>query len=45
MDWILAALIGGYACYVLLSKKKSGCCGDCSKCSSCCQSKKEETPL
>lgn len=35
MDWILIALIAGYGLYILFSKKKKGCCGDCSKCGGC----------
>ena len=40
-DWILLALIGAYAVYVLFFKKKSGCCGDCCHCAGC---RKEKTP-
>lgn len=35
MDWILIALIGAYSLHILFSKKKKGCCGDCSKCGGC----------
>jgi hypothetical protein len=44
IDWILILLIAGYACYVIFSKKKSGCCGDCSRCSNC-HKNNEKTPL
>jgi len=35
MDWVLLGLIGAYCAFVLLTKKKKGCCGDCSACSGC----------
>lgn len=44
MDWILLLLIALYMGFVLFSKKKNGCCGDCSQCSSC-QGRNEKTPL
>ncbi|MBE6947020.1 MAG: FeoB-associated Cys-rich membrane protein [Ruminococcaceae bacterium] len=37
MDWVLLSAIAGYALFVLLRKKKKGCCGDCSQCSGCHQ--------
>lgn len=44
MDWILLLLIALYTGFVLLSKKKNSCCGDCSQCSNC-QKRNEKTPL
>lgn len=44
MDWILLLLIALYAGFVLFSKKKKGCCGDCTRCSSCTKDH-EKTPL
>ena len=35
LDWGLITLIAGYSLHILLSRKKKGCCGDCSKCSGC----------
>lgn len=35
MDWILIGLIAAYSIFVLCTKKKKGCCGDCSCCSGC----------
>ncbi len=43
-DWILVILIAAYGGYVLFSKKKTGCCGDCSRCAGCAE-KKEKTLL
>lgn len=36
-DVILIVLILGYCAYVLLSKKKHGCSGNCSQCGGCGQ--------
>jgi hypothetical protein len=38
LDWLLLGTIGAYAGYVLLRKKKKGCCGNCSGCSGCAKS-------
>ncbi len=35
LDVILVVMIVGYCAYVLLSKKKHGCSGNCSQCSGC----------
>lgn len=39
LDWLLVISIGGYSLYVLLHKKKSGCCGDCETCDGCSRRK------
>ena len=37
LDYLLLALILGYAAWVVFrpKKKQSGCCGNCSRCSGC----------
>ncbi len=44
MDWILLLLIALYTGFVIFSKKKNNCCGNCSQCSSC-KNCSEKTPL
>lgn len=40
-DWAILAAVAGYCLYLLLRRKSSGCCGDCSRCSGCRQEKVE----
>ena len=37
LDIILLVVPLGYCVYVLLGKKKRGCCGNCSGCQGCAQ--------
>ncbi len=43
LDIVLIVLIAAYCAYIVLSKKKYGCCGDCSKCSGyACSAQKKD---
>ena len=40
IDILLLVLIASYCAYIVFAKKTNTCCGDCSKCRGCSESKK-----